>query len=99
MLKSQLAEDKARWIRGPVVHALQRRTFSEKDQPRCIVGQKAYVARVTLFLESRDQAREVDERRLERVIDDLPSRYRDRFAPVLGLWPVLHAASWLGCFH
>src|SRR5260370_33708602 len=94
-----LSQHQALRLADPVVHALERRAFSEEDEPGGIVGEKADVAGVALFLQRRYQAREIDKRGLQRVIDDLPGRDRNRFAPMLGLWSVLHASSRLGCFN
>ena len=99
LLQRGLAEDEAARVGGAVVQALECRALAEEDQARRIVGQQPHVTGVALALERREQAWEVDERRLQRVVEDLSRRDRDRFAAVLGLRPVLHAASRLGCFH
>src|SRR5258706_4470018 len=94
-----LSQHQALRLAHAVVHALERRAFSEEDEAGGIVGEQADIAGVALFFERRYQAREIDERGLQRVIDDLPGRDRNRFAPMLGLWSVLHASSRLGCFN
>src|SRR5260370_505885 len=99
LMQRLLSEHQALRLADPVVHTLERRAFAEEDDAGGIVSEAADVAGVALFLERRYQAREIDERGLQRVIDDLPGRDRNRFAPLLGLWSVLHAAPRLGCFN
>ena len=96
-LQRLLAEDKALLlVFARVVHALERLAFAEKDQGRGFLGEQTHIAGVSLFLERGDEPREVDERRLQRVVDHLARGHRYRFAAVLRLRAVLYAASRLG---
>src|SRR5260370_6390280 len=99
LMQRLLSEHQALRLADPVVHTLERRAFAEEDEAGGIVSEEADVAGVALFLERRYQARGIDERGLQRVIDDLPRRDRNRFAPMLALWSVLHAAPRLSCFN
>ena len=98
-LQGLLAENQSALLVAGVIHAFERQPFPEEDQTGCVIGQQPHIAGVALFLEGRDEAREVHEGRLERVVDDLSRRHGNGLTAVLGLWSVLHAASRLGCFH
>ena len=98
-LQGLLAENQSARLFAGVIHAFERQPLPEEDQSGCVICQQAHIAGVALFLEGRNEAREVHEGRLERVVDDLSRRHGNRFPAVLGLWSVLHAASRLWCFH
>src|SRR5260370_17537093 len=91
LMQRLLSEHQALRLADPVVHTLERRAFAEEDEAGGIVSEEADVAGVALFLERRYQPREIDERGLQRAIDDLPRRDRNRFAPILVLCSLLPA--------